>query len=261
MLAPSLPLCYLTFTSVVFESSPKNISQANGTWFWIFLVLMVTLWMTALEKALSQFNIWKCMTLLTGSCHLVGALCLRSLMCKVPPHYSHTPQWSLSSWLAVARLLLCGHGLIFWFALSALHFFFSFWPGGMGSQKTVWRELSPSLSGRSPHPGSSYFSDVPTEPRHLYPIIPVLGDSLSPDKLEGPSTLLTVLGIELDSQRNIWSYPHTPGLLVTKTPLHTEGAGFLKSSTCMQSCPFWSHLPPSYQSARSFSQRGPSYKG
>ena len=25
--------------------------------------------------------------------------------------------------------------------------------------------------------------------------------------------------------RKIWSYPHTPGLLVTKTPLHTEGAG------------------------------------
>ena len=30
VLAPSLPLRYLTFTSAVLESSPKNTSQANG---------------------------------------------------------------------------------------------------------------------------------------------------------------------------------------------------------------------------------------
>ena len=51
--------------------------------------------------------------------------------------------------------LLRGHGLTFWFAFSALHFLFSCGPGRMGSQKTVRRELSPSLSGRFSHPGSS----------------------------------------------------------------------------------------------------------
>ena len=54
---------------------------------------------------------------------------------KCPPHYYCTPQWSLPSWHAVARQLLCGHGLTFWFAFSALHFFFSCGPGGMGPQK------------------------------------------------------------------------------------------------------------------------------
>ena len=52
--------------------------------------------------------------------------------------------------------------------------------------KKQYDELSPSLSGRFPHPGSSHVSDVPTEPRHLYPIIPVLGDSLSPWQVGGP---------------------------------------------------------------------------
>ena len=92
------------------------------------------------------------------------------------------------------------------------------------------------------------------------------GIPLHPDKLEGPSTLLTVLGIELDSLLLQARLPqdkidriHT--LLVS--PLHTEGAGVFnwKSSTCMRSRPFWSHLPPPYdQSAVSFSQRGPSFK-
>ena len=93
-----------------------------------------------------------------------------------------------------------------------------------------------------------------------------LGIPHHPDKLEGTSTLLTVLGIELDSLLLQARLPqdkidriHT--LLVS--PLHTEGAGVFnwKSSTCMRSRPFWSHLPPPYdQSAVSFSQRGPSYK-
>ena len=94
---------------------------------------------------------------------------------------------------------------------------------------------------------------------------------LHPYKLEGPSTLLTVLGIELDSlllqaclPQEIFDRIHTLlVLLVAKTPLHTEGVGVFnwQSSTCMQSHPFWSYLPPPYnQSALSFSQRGPSYK-
>ena len=93
-----------------------------------------------------------------------------------------------------------------------------------------------------------------------------LGIPHHPDKLEGPSTLLTVLGIELDSLLLQARLPqdkidriHT--LLVS--PLHTEGAGVFnwKSSTCMRSRPFWSHLPPPYdQSAVSFSQKGPSCK-
>ena len=69
----------------------------------------------------------------------------------------------------------------------------------MGAQNTVRRELSPPLFGRFSHPGSSEFSDTPTELRHLYPAISGLGDSPSPRQVEGPSTLLTVLGIELDS--------------------------------------------------------------
>ena len=40
---------------------------------------------------------------------------------------------------------------------------------------------------------------MPTELRHLYPAISGLGIPLHPDKLEGLSTVLTVLGIELDS--------------------------------------------------------------
>ena len=145
---------------------PKKNNQANGACFWIFLVLMVTLWMTALEKALhcsiyDNGRHWRDHVTSSGhfACEVWCGKCL--------PHYSHTPQWSLSSWHAVASQLFCGHGLIFWFPFSALNFFFSFGPGGMGSQKTVWRELSPSLSGRFPHPGPSYLSDLPTEPRHL----------------------------------------------------------------------------------------------
>ena len=92
------------------------------------------------------------------------------------------------------------------------------------------------------------------------------GIPLHPDKLEGPSTLLTVLGIELDSlllqahlPQEKFDRIHT--LLVScslKTPLHMEGAGVFhwQSSTCMQSRPFWSHLPPPHdQSALSLSQR------
>ena len=90
------------------------------------------------------------------------------------------------------------------------------------------------------------------------------------DKLEGPSTFLTVLGIELDSLllqarllQEKFDRIHTPGLMVTKTSLHTEGAGAFnwQFSTCMQSRPFWSPLPPPYdQSALSVLQRRPSYQ-
>ena len=94
------------------------------------------------------------------------------------------------------------------------------------------------------------------------------GIPLHHDKLESPSTILTVLGIELYClllharlAQEKFDCIHT--LLVTKTPLHTEGAGVFnwQSSTCMQSRPFWSHLPPPYdQSAFTFLQREPSYK-
>ena len=144
-------------------------------------------------------------------------------------------------------------------------FFFSCGPGGLGSQKTVWRELSPSLSGRFPHPNSQTCQrNVDTSIQQLQD----WGIPLHPDKLESPSTILTVLGIELDSlllqarlPQEKFDCIHT--LLVTKTPLHTEGAGVFnwQSSTCMQSRPFWSHLPPPYdQSALTFLQREPSCK-
>ena len=35
----------------------------------------------------------------------------------------------------MARQLICGYGLTFWFAFSALHFFFIWGPGGMGPYK------------------------------------------------------------------------------------------------------------------------------
>lgn len=95
------------------------------------------------------------------------------------------------------------------------------------------------------------------------------GIPLHPDKLESTSTLLTVLGIDLDSLLlqarlpqekfdRIHTHPWSPGHKITKTPLHTEGAGVFnwQSSTCIQSRPFWSHLPPPYdQFALSVSQR------
>ena len=42
---------------------------------------------------------------------------------KYLAHYSCTPQWSSPSWHAVARQLLCGHGLTFLVCLQRLTFF------------------------------------------------------------------------------------------------------------------------------------------
>ena len=145
--------------------------------------------MMVLEKTLSRFNIWKWMTLLTGLCCLVGALCLRSLMWKVPTALFPYTLMIFIFLHAVARKLLCWHHLTFWFAFSALHFFFSCGPGGLGSQKTVWRELSP------PPNSQTCQRNVDTSIQQFQD----WGIPLHPDELESPSTILTVLGIELDS--------------------------------------------------------------
>ena len=72
------------------------------------------------------------------------------------------------------------------------------------------------------------------------------GIPLHTDKLEGPFTFLTVLGIELDSlllqaclPQEKFDRIHTHGLLVTKTSLHTEGAGAFnwQFSTCSKVVP------------------------
>ena len=98
------------------------------------------------------------------------------------------------------------------------------------------------------------------------------GISLHPDKLESPSTILTVSGIELDSlllqaclPQEKFDRIHTILVFWSQKRHCTrkEGAGVFnwQSSTCMQSRPFWLHLPPPYdQFALSFLQREPSYK-
>ena len=86
------------------------------------------------------------------------------------------------------------------------------------------------------------------------------GIPLHPDKLEGPSTLLTVLGIELDSlllqarlPQEKFDCIHT---LLVSWSLKRHCTRNWQSSTCMQSRPFWSHLPPLHdQYALSFLQR------
>ena len=140
-----------------------------------------------------------------GSCRSVGALYLQSLMWKVPTAlFPYTPN---------DRYLL-----------------------GMQWQGTYFVDMALPFGLRSaPY---IFFSVADLAEwvlkkqydRHLYPAISGLGDSPSPWQVGGPfhfpgrfrhrTHLSPIAGAPL--ARKIWSDPHTPGLLVTKTPLHTE---------------------------------------
>ena len=223
--------------------------------------------MMVLEKTLPRFNIWKWMTLLTGLCRSVGELCLRSLIWKVP---TALLPYTLMIFLACSgkEITLCTSPYLL-VCLQRLTFFLqlrTWWIGFSKKQYDVsfllhYLDDFHTLGPPNQYPVSSI----------QYPAIPGLGDSPSPWQVGEPfhypdcfrhRALLSPIA-RAPRARKIWLYQHTPGLLVTKTPLHTEGAGVFnwQSSTCMQSRPFWSQLPPPYdQSAFTFLQREPSYK-
>ena len=152
--------------------------------------------MMVLEKTLSRFNIWKWMTLLTGLCHSVGALCLRSLIWKVP---TALLPYTLMIFLACSgkEITLCTSPYLL-VCLQRLTFFLqlrTWWIGFSKKQYDVsfllhylddFHTLGPpnsQICQRNVDTSIQQFQDW--------------GIPLHHDKLESPSTILTVLGIEL----------------------------------------------------------------